>query len=232
MIPKGRVVYWVNWQRFENSPNKRDGKTKAEEYCLNNMINTNNIQRFDSRTECNRYEFLLEQQRNGEISNLEHHFTYRVQKEFTNSAGHTIPPITYEADFVYKTKDGETIVEDVKGSEFFIDDRFILVKQIFDKVAKESGLYIKIVLFKNSQWKEWCIGEQKKQGKLIKKQREEIKKLRAEAHKKEVEENKIQREKKRFLELKAKVDSCAKMTKAEKTRFEELEKRFSMYADN
>lgn len=222
-INKGKVVYWIDGQRFENSKNKRDGKLRAEQYCLNNFLNPNDIQKFDSRTECNRYEYLLDQQRQGKISNLAHHFTLKVQDEFVNVNGDTIPPITYEADFVYK--DGNRrVVEDVKGSEYFLDERFITLKQVFDKIMFEKGLYIRVILFRNNQWVEWHIGDAKKQGKLIKKQREEIKKLRDEAHAREIADNKIARDKKRLQELRAKTT----LRSDEKKRLKELEEKYGI----
>lgn len=222
-INKGKVVYWIDGQRFENSKNKRDGKLRAEQYCLNNFLNPNDIQKFDSRTECNRYEYLLDQQRQGKISNLAHHFTLKVQDEFVNVNGDTIPPITYEADFVYK--DGNRrVVEDVKGSEYFLDERFITLKQVFDKIMFEKGLYIRVILFRNNQWVEWHIGDAKKQGKLIKKQREEIKKLRDEAHAREIADNKIARDKKRLQELRAKTT----LRSDEKKRLKELEEKYGV----
>ena len=66
-INKGKVVYWIDGQRFENSKDKRDGRQRAEQYCLDNFLNPNDIQKFDSRTECNRYEYLLNKQKHGEI---------------------------------------------------------------------------------------------------------------------------------------------------------------------
>lgn len=222
-INKGKVVYWIDGQRFENSKNKRDGKLRAEQYCLNNFLNPNDIQKFDSRTECNRYEYLLDQQRQGKISNLAHHFTLKVQDEFVNVNGDTIPPITYEADFVYK--DGNRrVVEDVKGSEYFLDERFVTLKQVFDKIMFEKGLYIRVILFRNNQWVEWHIGDAKKQGKLIKKQREEIKKLRDEAHAREIADNKTARDKKRLQELRAK----STLRSDEKKRLKELEEKYGI----
>ena len=220
-INKGKVVYWVNGQRFENSKNKRDGRQRAEEYCLDNFLNPNDIQKFDSRTECNRYEYLLAEQFKGKISHLAHHFTIKVQDEFVNSNGDVVPPITYEADFIYKEGD-KRVVEDVKGSEYFLDERFITLKQVFDKIMLPKGLYIKVVLFRNNNWVEWHIGDSKKQGKLIKKQREEIKKLRSEAHEREKQDKLIAREKERLKVLRAKEN----LRSDEKKRLKELEEKY------
>lgn len=227
-INKGKVVYWIDGQRFENSKNKRDGKQRAEEYCLNNFLNPNDIQKFDSRTECNRYEYLLAEQQKGRISNLAHHFTLKVQDEYVNFNGDTIPPITYEADFIYK-EGGRRIVEDVKGSEYFLDERFITLKQVFDKVMFSKGLYIKVVLFRNGNWVEWHIGDAKKQGKLIKKQRDEIKRLRSEAHEREKLDKLVSRETARLKELQSKLAGGATLRNDEKKRLKELEEKYGTH---
>ena len=218
-INKGKIVYFINGQRFENSKDKRDGREKAEKYCLDNFLNPNDIQRFDSRTECDRYEYLLSQQELGNISNLDHHFTLKIQDEFVNANGDTIPAITYEADFIYKDlKTGKRIVEDVKGSEYFIDERFITIKQVFDNLMKDKDLYIRVCLYRDKEWVEWKIGDKKKSQKLIKKQREEIKNQKELLHKQQIENNKTERERQRFFEL----VKMEKLTKAQEKRLNEL----------
>ena len=227
-INKGKIVYWVNGHRFENSANKRDGREKAEAYCLDNYINTNSIQKFDSRTEADRYEYLLERSRTGEIKNLDHHFTLKIQDEFINANGDVIPAITYEADFIYQEADGRRIVEDVKGSEYFIDERFITIKQVFDAKMAQKGLYIRVVLLRNKEWVEWHIGEKKKQQKLIKKQRELLKAYKEDEHKREVLERANAREKARYIQLREMINSGVKLTSAQKARFSELFKKFEI----
>lgn len=222
VISKGKIVYLINGQRFENSPNKRDGKEKAEQYCLDNFLNPSEIQKFDSRTECDRYEFLLNLQKQGLISNLGHHFLIRVQEEFVNSNGDTIPEITYEADFIYKDETtGQRVVEDVKGSEYFIDERFITIKQVFDYLKKDKGLYIKIMLYRNKEWVEYKLGQPKKSGKLIKKQREQIKEAKAELHKKEMEQNKLNRDIESYKHFK----SLPKLNSTQRKRVAQLEEK-------
>ena len=218
-INKGKVVYFIDNRRFENTQNKRDGREKAEKYCLDNFLNPNDIQKFDSRTECDRYEYLLAKQTKGEISNLGHHFTLRIQDEFVNANGDTIPPITYEADFIYKDEIKSCrVIEDVKGSEYFIDERFITIKQVFDRMMKDKGLYIKVVMLRNKEWIEWHLGEKKKSQKLVKKQREQLKQTKAELHEREIAQNKTDREIARYKELIAK----EKLNKSEQNRIDEL----------
>ena len=218
----GKIVYWVNGQKFENSNGKRDGRMKAEEYCLDNFLSPNDIQKFDSRTECAYYEYLLEELRLGHISNLQHHFTLRVQEEYTNANGDVIPAITYEADFIYKDETtGQRVVEDVKGSEYFIDERFITIKQVFDYLKKDKGLYIKIMLYRNKEWVEYKLGQPKKSGKLIKKQREQIKEAKAELHKKEMEQNKLNRDIESYKHFK----SLPKLNSTQRKRVAQLEEK-------
>ena len=91
-------------------------------------------QRFDSRAEARRYGQLRMLERAGEISDLQMqkmyelipgHYEYvptgkifsrgarKGQKEYKRVTVEL--PVKYIADFVYKTKDGNTVVEDVKG---------------------------------------------------------------------------------------------------------------------
>mgnify|MGYP003328808969 CR=1 FL=1 len=220
-INKGKVVYWINGHRFENSANKRDGKEKAEQYCLDNFLNPTDIQKFDSRTECDRYEYLLELQKQGLISNLGHHFTLRVQDEFVNANGDTIPAIVYEADFIY-AENGKRVVEDVKGSEYFIDERFLTIKEVFDNKMKDKGLYIKVIIYRNKEWVEWHIGEKKKSQKLIKKQREEIKRQNAILHEKEMKERKVNRD----IESYKRLILLDKPNSTQRKRIAELEEKY------
>lgn len=227
-INKGKVVYWINGQKFENSKNARDGRAKAEAYCLDNFLNPADIQKFDSRTEVMRYEYLLEQARIGVIDNLGHHFTLKVQDEFVNANGETIPPITYEADFIYRiVETGQRVVEDVKGSEYFIDERFITLKQVFDKLMLDKGLFIKVCLYRSGQWVEWHIGDKKKSQKLLKKQREEIHVLKQAQHARMIEDNKRAREQATYMRLRDMINSGVKLTSAQKKRFNELFPKFN-----
>ena len=218
--PEGKKTYFIKGEKFFNSKNKRDGKEKAIKYCLDNFLNTSDIIVFDSDLECNRYIYLKELEKQGKISNLGFHYLLKVQDEFINANGDKIPAITYSADFIYFDKEkNRRVVEDVKGASLFNDTRFLIEKQVFDKVFLEKGLYIKVVLWRNNNWVERKIGDEKKPRKLVKKQSEKIKQLKAEMHEKEILNNKIERYKKRLVELKAK----EKLTKTEYARLVEIE---------
>lgn len=226
----GHIVYYVAGKRFENSPNKRDGYNKAEEYCLDHFIDVNHIEKFDSRTECDYYEYLLGREAKGEISNLSHHFLLRVQDEFTNANGDLIPAITYEADFIYKdhTTDKRMVV-DVKGSAYFIDDSFIRLKCMFDRVFLEKGLFIQVVMPKGKgEWQEWKIGDKKKTQKLIKKQRSQINELKKQVHAKEIEERQIEREKQMIIKYREWKNNGHGLNKKQVERLAELEMKYDI----
>lgn len=80
---------------------------------------------FHSKKECLRFKELLALEKSGEIQNLQMQVKYVLipaqrDKETVNSKGKTVKgkvlerECAYIADFVYE-KDGETVVEDVKG---------------------------------------------------------------------------------------------------------------------
>ena len=82
--------------RYGNTPTMVDGK------------------RFMSKKEASRYLVLKARQEAGLISGLELQPAFCLQEAFERDGEH-YRPITYKADFRYKTQDGKTIVEDVKS---------------------------------------------------------------------------------------------------------------------
>lgn len=236
LFAQGKKVYYVNGKRFYNSKQKNDGNSKAEEYCLDNFLDIKtSIIQFDSDTECDYYEYLLNKQSKGEISNLTHHFKLRVQEQFENSNGDVIPEVTYNADFIYLDLiTNKRMVVDVKSSEYFLSNdggRFILLKSVFDKVFKEKGYYIQIILKdKESEtgWREWHIGDAKKPtGKRIQQQRESIKQYRKKLNNIEKQQRLEEREKARLIELRD-LKAKKKLSKAQRSRLDELEKKYSI----
>ena len=69
---------------------------------------------YDSKREYDRWRALQLLERAGEISGLRRQVTLRIQDGFT-CKGEKIHPIGYKADFVYSSKDGKKVVEDVKA---------------------------------------------------------------------------------------------------------------------
>jgi hypothetical protein len=69
---------------------------------------------FDSRKEAARFIELQMLLKAGEISDLQLQVPYELMPSFKLN-GETYRGIKYVADFVYKDKDGNTVVEDAKG---------------------------------------------------------------------------------------------------------------------
>lgn len=231
-FPQGKKVYWVNGVRFYNSgKGKSDGRSLAENYCLEQFIDTKEIIVFDSDTEANYYEVLLNRQKNKEISNLSHHYLMLVQDEFINANGDTIPKITYEADFIYlDLQTNKRVVVDVKGNPYFCDGRFEIVKQLFDKNYYDKGIYIQVMCYDKSskEWYEWHIGDKKKtSGKLLKQYRGKNKSLKQRINDIEKAQRKEEREKARLMELRD-LQFKGLITKAQLKRLNELEAKFKV----
>ena len=71
---------------------------------------------FDSIKEANRYSELKLMERSGIISELKCQAPYVLIPSQKDEKGKTIEkPVKYIADFVYKDKNGNTVVEDTKG---------------------------------------------------------------------------------------------------------------------
>lgn len=88
---------------------KRDKK-------YNNIVVDTKDGRFDSRAELRRFEYLSMLLKVKEIKNLRRQVAYELIPAQVSPSGKKERPTNYLADFVYETKDGKTIVEDVKGA--------------------------------------------------------------------------------------------------------------------
>lgn len=216
--PIGKVVYYINGQRFCNtSSQEKDGKQKALKYCELNNLDTAKIIKFDSELECDRYEYLLEEERKGNIKYLEFHKVITLIPEFVNNNGDIIPAQTYNCDFVYM-ENGKVIYEDTKGMSLLMDTRFELAKALFDYKYKESA-YIRIVIRRDGEWKEWHIGDKKKPTTAKQKRLEKARALKKELHDKEVEQKKIERIKALYVKYR----DLPKLTKKQKEKFIEYQ---------
>ena len=89
---------------------KKNGKVNR----YGNVPTTVDGHRFDSKKEAARYEVLKARQLAGVIHDLELQPAFCLQDAFERD-GQRYRPITYRADFRYKTDDGSVIVEDVKS---------------------------------------------------------------------------------------------------------------------
>lgn len=114
---------------------------------------THNGTIFDSRKERNRYITLLALQKAGEISDLKMQVPFeiipavyeKVEKQLKTKVkivDRCVQRAThYIADFVYTDKDGNMVVEDVKGSSSILTPEFRLKMKLMRYV---HGIQIKI----------------------------------------------------------------------------------------
>ena len=71
--------------------------------------------KFDSKAEATRYQELVLLQRAGEIFELERQPAFQLVPAFIDKLGKKHQGASYRGDFRYKDKQGQVIVEDVKG---------------------------------------------------------------------------------------------------------------------
>ena len=89
---------------------------------------------FDSMKEAHRYNELLMMLRAGEINGLERQVPFELIPAQKDDDGRVIErAVVYRADFVYRTKKGKYIVEDVKSSatktpEYIIKRKLLLFR--------------------------------------------------------------------------------------------------------
>ena len=91
------------------------GKQKKYHNVPTQRITPGGSIRFDSQKEARRYDELMQLLAAGEITDLRLQQHYTLSEAWTTPEGKRVPAIHYVADFVYRTKDGKTVVEDVKG---------------------------------------------------------------------------------------------------------------------
>ena len=87
---------------------------------------------FDSAREAARYKILKEMQKKGEITGLELQPKYELLPSF-RYRGQSVRKVVYIADFAYTTKDGQKVVEDVKGymtKDYKIKKKLFLLKLV------------------------------------------------------------------------------------------------------
>lgn len=70
---------------------------------------------FDSKREATRYQELKYQLDGGFISDLQLQVPYEIIPKQRDSKGKAVRATKYIADFVYKDREGKTVVEDTKG---------------------------------------------------------------------------------------------------------------------
>lgn len=109
--------------------------------------------RWDSEKEYYRWVMLRQAEKQGRIQNLQRQVVFTLLpavteeqtvqlKTKTKTVTKTVQqPVTYRADFVY-TKDGQQVVEDVKGSPRMLTPEYLLKKKMMRSLL---GILIKEV---------------------------------------------------------------------------------------
>lgn len=96
--------------------------------------------KFDSKKEAERYLYLRNLERSGEISNLHLQEKFCLQRPYVDSQGRKVERIDYVADFTYIC-DGQLQVEDVKSKVTAKNSVYVLKK----KLMADKGYFIKEV---------------------------------------------------------------------------------------
>ena len=84
--------------------------------------------KFDSKRESERYTVLKYLESIGDITDLQLQVPFELQPKYIMD-GKTVRAIKYVADFVYKDKNGNTVVEDSKG---YRTKEYLLKKKLFE----------------------------------------------------------------------------------------------------
>ncbi len=129
-------------------------KTKENKYGAEKVEHDGMM--FDSKVEGERYLYLKALVQAGEIYNLETHKTYElIPKQITKEIVHLktkdkevertlFHPVVFTPDFVYMTKDGELVCEDVKGSTMLVSADFPLRRKM---LYYKYGIYCRLVTY-------------------------------------------------------------------------------------
>lgn len=105
---------------------------------------------FDSAREAARYKILKEMQKKGEITGLELQPKYELLPKFYYR-GQCVRKVVYIADFAYMTKNGQKVIEDVKG--FLTKDYKIKKKLLLSRLAASGEDVIFKEIFREEETK-------------------------------------------------------------------------------
>lgn len=106
---------------------------------------------FDSAREAARYKVLKEMQKRGEITALELQPKYELLPKFYYR-GQCVRKVVYIADFAYMTKNGQKVIEDVKG--FLTKDYKIKKKLLLSRLAASGEDVIFKEIFREEETKD------------------------------------------------------------------------------
>lgn len=212
-----KPVFYIKGKIF-NDKNKTtvENRKEAEEYCLQNFLNINDIIRFDSEIEYLYYLELLQKKSEGKVRDINIHQSFVLIPEYTNIDGELIQRMDYECDFFYfDIEKNKQMCVDVKGVE---EPEFVLKRKIFDYIYRDK---FKITIMKYSKSTGFVEkSEYKKSRKRVMKLKEENKLLKE----KQKAQDKLDKEnikyKNRYNELKA----MQKLSSVQRKRLAELDK--------
>jgi hypothetical protein len=105
---------------------------------------------FDSTTEYDYWNILLQKQEQGIISELDRQRSFLLQESFKTKDGSTIRKMEYVSDFTY-VQDGELHVVDVKGSTYNIEETFKIKFKILKFLHRDYNYHI-IIRDKTKTW--------------------------------------------------------------------------------
>lgn len=212
-----KPVFYIKGKVF-NDKNKTtvENRKEAEEYCLQNFLNINDIIRFDSEIEYLYYLELLQKKSEGKVRDINIHQSFVLIPEYTNIDGEVIQRMDYECDFFYfDIEKNKQMCVDVKGVE---EPEFVLKRKIFDYIYRDK---FKITIMKYSKSTGFVEkSEYKKSRKRVMKLKEENKLLKEKQKAQEKLDKENIKYKNRYNELKA----MQKLSSVQRKRLAELDK--------
>lgn len=212
-----KPVFYIKGKIF-NDKNKTtvENRKEAEEYCLQNFLNINDIIRFDSEIEYLYYLELLQKESEGKVRDINIHQSFVLIPEYTNIDDELIQRMDYECDFFYfDIEKNKQMCVDVKGVE---EPEFVLKRKIFDYIYRDK---FKITIMKYSKSTGFVEkSEYKKSRKRVMKLKEENKLLKEKQKAQEKLDKENIKYKNRYNELKA----MQKLSSVQRKRLAELDK--------
>lgn len=212
-----KPVFYIKGKIF-NDKNKTtvENRKEAEEYCLQNFLNINDIIRFDSEIEYLYYLELLQKKSECKVRDINIHQSFVLIPEYTNIDGELIQRMDYECDFFYfDIEKNKQMCVDVKGVE---EPEFVLKRKIFDYIYRDK---FKITIMKYSKSTGFVEkSEYKKSRKRVMKLKEENKLLKEKQKAQEKLDKENIKYKNRYNELKA----MQKLSSVQRKRLAELDK--------
>ena len=214
-----KPVFYINGIVFNNKNKSTvENRKEAEEYCLNNFLNINDIIRFDSEIEYLYYLDLLKRESEGKVKNINIHQSFILIPEYENFDGEKIQRMDYECDFFYyDVEKNKQMCVDIKGVE---EPEFVIKRKLFDYVYRDK---FKITIIKYSKSTGFVEkSEYKKSRKRIEKLKQENKILKE----KQKIQDKIQKENERLKKRYSELQALPKLTSLQKKRLSEIEQKF------